>query len=93
MRSRAADFLGWDRGPGRGASLGIECVHLVGTAAGGSVALDFALSFPQRLRSPVIADSIGGVQDQDYLELGRRIRPPQFDEPPPEFRELGLVKK
>jgi len=29
------------------------------------------------------------VQDADYLELGRRIRPPQFDALPPEFRELG----
>jgi pimeloyl-ACP methyl ester carboxylesterase len=59
--------------------LSIERAHLVGTAAGGSVALDFALSFPQRLRSLVIANAIGGVQDQDFLELGRRLRPPQFD--------------
>jgi pimeloyl-ACP methyl ester carboxylesterase len=29
------------------------------------------------------------VQDPDFLELGRRIRPPQFDGLPPEFRELG----
>ena len=41
--------------------------------------LDFALSFPQRLRSLVVANSIGGVQDEDYLALGRRLRPPQFD--------------
>jgi pimeloyl-ACP methyl ester carboxylesterase len=70
-------------------SLGIERAHLVGTAAGGSVALDFALSFPRRLRSLVIANAIGGVEDQDFLELGRRLRPPQFDALPPEFRELG----
>jgi pimeloyl-ACP methyl ester carboxylesterase len=69
--------------------LGLERVHLAGTAAGGFVALDFALSYPQRLRSLVFANSIGGVQDQDYLELGRRIRPPQFDALPPEVRELG----
>ena len=69
--------------------LAIERIHLVGTAAGGSVALDFALSFPQRLRSLVIANAIGGVQDHDFLELGRRLRPPQFDALPPEFRELG----
>jgi pimeloyl-ACP methyl ester carboxylesterase len=37
----------------------------------------------------VIANTIGGVQDPDYVELGRRIRPPQFDALPPEFRELG----
>ena len=35
--------------------------HLVGTAAGGIVALDYSLSFPERLRSLVIANSIGGV--------------------------------
>ncbi len=70
--------------------LGIDRFHLVGTAAGGFVALDFALSFPQRLRSLVFANSIGGVQDEDYLELGRRLRPsPQFNALPPDVRELG----
>jgi pimeloyl-ACP methyl ester carboxylesterase len=69
--------------------LGLDRVHLAGTAAGASVALDFALSYPRRVRSLVIANAIGGVQDADYLELGRRIRPPQFDALPPEFRELG----
>jgi pimeloyl-ACP methyl ester carboxylesterase len=53
------------------------------------VALDFAVSFPQRVRSLVIANTIGGVQDAEFLELGRRLRPPQFDALPPEFRELG----
>jgi pimeloyl-ACP methyl ester carboxylesterase len=37
----------------------------------------------------VIANSIGGVQDEDYLELGRRIRPPSFASMPPDFRELS----
>jgi pimeloyl-ACP methyl ester carboxylesterase len=69
--------------------LGLDRVHIVGTAAGGFVALDFTLSYPQRVRSLVVANSIGGVQDADFLELGRRIRPPQFDALPPEFRELG----
>jgi pimeloyl-ACP methyl ester carboxylesterase len=69
--------------------LGIERFHLIGTAAGGIVALDFAVSFPQRLRSLVVANSIGGVQDEEYLELGRRLRPPQFNALPPEVRELG----
>jgi len=42
------------------------------------------------LRSLVMANAIGGVQDDEYLELGRRIRPaPQFDALPPDFRELG----
>ena len=70
--------------------LGIDRFHLVGTAAGGGIALDFAVSFPQRLRSLVVANAVGGVQDKDYLELGQRIRPAsQFDALPPDFRELG----
>lgn len=69
--------------------LGIERFHLVGTAAGGFTALDFALSFPQKLRSLAVACSIGGVQDEDFLELGRRLRPPQFDTLPAELREIG----
>ena len=69
--------------------LHLDQAHVVGTAAGGFAALDFALSFPKRVRSLVIANSIGGVQDADYVELGRRIRPPEFDKLPPEFRELG----
>jgi pimeloyl-ACP methyl ester carboxylesterase len=104
-RLLAYDRRGWGRtaiepaGPqsGSGADdllglldlLGIDRAHLVGTAAGAFVALDFALSYPQRVRSLVIANTIGGVQDPDYVELGRRIRPPQFDALPPEFRELG----
>src|SRR5258708_10956494 len=71
-------------------ALAIDRFHLVGTAAGGIVAIDYALSFPQRLRSLVIANSIGGVQDEDYLDLQRRLRPaPQFAALPPEVRELG----
>ena len=69
--------------------LGVDRFHLVGTAAGGGVSLDVALSFPQRLRSLVVANAVGGVQDADYLELGRRIRPAQFDALPPDVRELG----
>lgn len=70
--------------------LGIDRFHLVGTAGGGFVALDYALSFPERVRSLVVASSIGGVQDEEFLALGRRIRPsPQFDALPPEIRELG----
>jgi pimeloyl-ACP methyl ester carboxylesterase len=71
-------------------ALGLSKLHLIGTAAGGIVALDYALSFQSRLRTLVVANSIGGVQDPDYLEMGRRLRPsPQFEALPPDFRELG----
>src|SRR5438876_3001747 len=102
----AYDRLGWGRSvidstgpqPGTAADdlqalmgyLSIDRFHLVATAAGASVSLDYAVSFPQRLRSVVIANgALGGLQDEDYLELGRRIRSPQLDALPPELRELG----
>jgi len=69
--------------------LGIARVHLVATAAGGAVAFDYALSFPDRVRALVVANSIGGVQDEDYLALGQRLRPPEFAKLPPELRELS----
>jgi pimeloyl-ACP methyl ester carboxylesterase len=70
--------------------LAVGRFHLIGTAGGGFVALDFALSFPDRLRSLVFANSIGGVQDEEFLALGRRLRPaPQFAALPPDVRELG----
>lgn len=70
--------------------LAFDRFHLLGTAAGGIVALDYALTFREHLRSLVIANTIGGMQDDEYLALGRRLRPsPQFDELPQEFRELG----
>jgi pimeloyl-ACP methyl ester carboxylesterase len=69
--------------------LHIDRFHLVGTAAGGFASIDYALSFPQRLRSLVLANTIGGVQDESYLALGRRIRPPEFNGLPADVRELG----
>ena len=50
--------------------LGIDRFHLVGTAAGGFVALDYAVSFASRLRSVVVANSIGEVQDEEVLRVG-----------------------
>jgi pimeloyl-ACP methyl ester carboxylesterase len=92
-------FVAYDR-KGKGAAadeleliaqqLELERFHLVGTAAGGIAATDYALSFPRRLLSLVIANSIVGVQDEDYVALMKRLRPsPQFDTLPVEVRELG----
>jgi len=69
--------------------LRIDRFHVVGTAAGAFICIDYALSFPRPLRSVVIANTIGGVQDEEYLELGRRLRPPEFAALPPDLRELG----
>ena len=70
-------------------SLKLGRFHLVGTAAGGFVAYDFALSFPKRLRSLVVANSIGGAQDPEFLELIRRLQPAPFASLPADVRELG----
>ena len=71
-------------------ALKIERAHLVGTAAGAIVAIDFALSFPQRVRGLVVANSHAGLQDEEYVKLQRRLRPsPQFEALPAEVRELG----
>ena len=69
--------------------LRVDRVHLVGTAAGGFVTFDAALSFPGRLRSVVVANSIGCVQDESFIELGRRMRPAEFTAMPPELREVS----
>ena len=70
-------------------SLSLQRVHLVGTAAGGIPALDYALSHPERVRSLVVANTIGGVQDESYLEVQHRLRPPEIQALPVELRELG----
>ena len=69
--------------------LKIDRFHLVGTAAGGFVAWDYALSFSKRLRSLVVANSIGGVQDPEYQAAMQRLRTPDFLAMSPDMRELG----
>ena len=101
----AYDRIGWGRSeldagaePGSASDdlhalvtlLRLQRFHLVGTAAGAIVAIDYTLSHPERLRSVTAANTIGGVQDADYLALSRRLRPsPQFDALPVDVRELG----
>src|SRR6058998_830109 len=72
--------------------LSVDRVHVVGSAAGGGVALDFAISFPQRVRSvSVVNHAFGAIQDPEFLAITARLRPqPQFNQMPPEFREVGL---
>jgi pimeloyl-ACP methyl ester carboxylesterase len=69
--------------------LGLRRFHLVSSAAGGIIALDYALSHADSIRSLVLACSIGGVRDDEYSKLVASIRPPGFSAMPAEFRELG----
>src|SRR5437879_6463590 len=62
--------------------LGLDRFHLIGTAAGAAPSVDFAISHQDRLRSLVVADCTGGVQDPEHLEILERARPPEFQAMP-----------
>lgn len=69
--------------------LGVARCHVLGTAAGGIVALDFAVSHPQRVITLTLACTLYGLTDPDYLARSEALRPKGFAGMPPEFRELG----
>ncbi|WP_448956331.1 alpha/beta fold hydrolase [Labrys neptuniae] len=69
--------------------LGIDRFHIVGTGAGAFVAVDFALSFQDRLRSMSLANSVIDIKDDDYQAMMTRTRPEGFYNMPVEFRELS----
>jgi len=69
--------------------LKIDKFHLVGTAGGGFVALDFVIAYPQRVRSFTLLCSQGGVQDEEYRAALKRLTPEGFDKMPESFRELS----
>ncbi|MCH8987416.1 MAG: alpha/beta hydrolase [Chloroflexi bacterium] len=69
--------------------LGLDRFHLVSTAAGGIVGLDFALEYQQRVISLVVSSSFTGVQDPSYMEVQHRLRPPEIQDLPIVLREVG----
>jgi pimeloyl-ACP methyl ester carboxylesterase len=69
--------------------LGLKKFSVVASAAGGTIAADYALSHPDRLDRLVIADNSAGVRDGDIAKAASNIRPKDFDDMPVEFRELG----
>jgi pimeloyl-ACP methyl ester carboxylesterase len=71
------------------AYLGIEKFHAVSSAAGGSIAVDYALSQPERLLSLVVSSNSAGVRTGEIAERAASLLPAGFDQLPPEFRELG----
>lgn len=70
-------------------ALGIQRFHLIGLAAGGFIVPDYALSYPGRLYSMVIACSLGGVDDPEFAKITSTLTFKGFNELPPEFREIG----
>lgn len=73
------------------AHLGVDRFHVVGLAAGGIVATDYALSHPERLLSLTLASTIVGATDQSYLDLCNTFRPPFFTQLPKDFQELSAT--
>lgn len=69
--------------------LGLGRFHLVASAAGGSIASDFAFSYQSRLLSLTVSSNSLGVRDGEIGKAANFIRPKGWNEMPPEFRELG----
>ncbi len=69
--------------------LGLKTLHLVGTAAGAMYAADFAVSYPDRLKSLVLANTIVGIRNDDYRAIYKLLWPEEFDPLPHDFKELG----
>jgi len=69
--------------------LGLDRFHLSGSAAGGPVAIDYALSYGARLRSLTVSGSVMGILDAEYQELTSALQPDPFGDMPVDFKELG----
>lgn len=63
--------------------------HLLGSAGGGFIAPDYALSHPDRVQSLILASSQGGVIEPTYRASIAALTPPGFEKLPESFRELG----
>ena len=70
-------------------ALDLPRFHLVASAAGGSIAMDFAISHPERLLSLTISSNSAGVRDGAIFHAAEQIRPAGWSKMPVEFRELG----
>ncbi len=70
--------------------LGIDKAHIVGTAMGGYVALDFAAWRPERtLTLTLAATGLGLHDDVEYRAFRERARIPVMDEQPSHIREMS----
>jgi len=69
--------------------LKLERFHLLGSAAGGSVAADYALSHPERLLSLTISSNNLAAAQGAIAEAAASIKLEEWDKLPRWFRELG----
>jgi pimeloyl-ACP methyl ester carboxylesterase len=70
-------------------ALGLGRFHVVASAAGGSIASDFAFSYQERLLSLTISSNSFGVRDGEIAKAAAFIRPEGWEKMPANFRELG----
>jgi pimeloyl-ACP methyl ester carboxylesterase len=68
---------------------GLEKFHLLGCAAGGSVAADYALSHPERLLSLTVSSNNLAAAAGYIADAAARMRLDEWDDLPRWFRELG----
>ena len=69
--------------------LGLEKFHIVSSAAGGSVAADYALSHPQRLLSLTVSSNNLAAAQGYIADAAARMKLDAWDELPRWYRELG----
>ena len=69
--------------------LGLERFHIVSSAAGGSVAADYALSHPDRLLSLTVSSNNLAATKGYIAETAAMIKLKEWDDLPRWFRELG----
>jgi pimeloyl-ACP methyl ester carboxylesterase len=69
--------------------LGVNQFHLVSSAAGGSVAADYALSHPEHLLSLTVSSNNLAARNGYIAEAAEKIKSKEWDDLPRWFRELG----
>lgn len=69
--------------------LGVKKFHAVASAAGGSVAADYAFSHPERLLSLTVCSNNLAAKDGYIADIAAKIRPKEEEELPRWFWELG----
>ena len=69
--------------------LGVNQFHLVSSAAGGSVAADYALSHPEHLLSLTVSSNNLAARNGYIAEAAEKIKLKEWDDLPRWFRELG----
>ena len=71
------------------AHLRLPPFHLLGTAGGSFVALDYAVSHPERLLSLTLACTTADVDEPEYRAACARLATPEFMSLPNDLKELG----